>query len=932
MFFNLISRLGVIFILLFLTACNSNLDVEFNAFSLVDSLGNLLPPEQITIIDPSANQSIDNTPIVRVDGLINNTVVRLYSDRFCQNEIMRSISESDALDFNVSALPLGVHYFYATQETEALNRSVCSTAFDSYEVIRAPNAPLNLVLINPASSPGTVATPTIRISGVASGNIVRLFTDSSCSSEVSNGIATGASINLVSQALAAGVYNFYASQTSRVAGSSSCSTATVAYEYVVPLPAPTTLTLQNPSTSPGIDPTPTIRVGGVLSGERVRLYANNTCSVQVANGVASGASINLTSLALTSGVYNFYATRETSALNRSNCSVATVQYQLISVLAAPTTLTLQDPTSSPGIDPTPTIRIGGVLNAETIRLYTNNTCTIQVATGVASATNIDLTSPALAAGTYNFYATRETSALDRSSCSTATVQYAYTPVLSAPTTLTLQNPSTSPGIDSTPTIRVGGVLNGETVRLYTNNTCTVQVSSSVSSGASVDLTSSALAAGTYNFYATRETNAVNRSNCSFATVRYELIPVLAEPTALTLQNPATSPGTDSTPTIRVSGVLNGETVRLYRNNTCTTEVASGVASAASIDLTSSALSQGTYNFYATRESSALNRSNCSTATVRYVYANNPMILVFRTSSANQSVTLPLPSGYTYNFTVNWGDGSPIDTVTSNSSSHVYSSAGSYTVNILGTLQGFSFGDVPASASLITAVTNLGNTGLVYMDHAFMNCSNLRSVSGGNTSGVTSMVEVFRGASSFSSGNISGWNTSNVVNMDSMFMDATSFNLNISNWQTGNVTNMQDLFTRARVFNQPIGSWNVSQVVNMRATFFIAEAFNQPLNSWQVGNVTDMRHMFWSADSFNQDLNSWDVRRVVNMYGMFYLNRVFDGNISSWNTRSLEVMGRMFALALRFNQNLSSWNTSNVTNRNLYDSSANRWQNSNKPNF
>ena len=362
------------------------------------------------------------------------------------------------------------------------------------------------------------------------------------------------------------------------------------------------------------------------------------------------------------------------------------------------------------------------------------------------------------------------------------------------------------------------------------------------------------------------------------------------------------------------------------------QVANGVSAGASINLTSSVLSQGTYNFYATRETNAVNRSNCSTATVQYVYANNPMILVFRTTFANQSVTLPLPNGYTYNFTVDWGDGSPIERVTSNSSSHVYSSAGSYTVAIVGVLQGFSFGDVPASASLIRSVTDLGNTGLVYMDHAFMDCSNLTSVSGGNTSGVTSMVEVFKGASSFSSGDISGWDTSNVVSMEFMFMDAIVFNLDISTWQTGNVTNMQGIFTRARAFNQPIGSWDVGQVVNMRALFFLAEAFNQPLNSWQVGNVTDMSHMFWSLDIFNQDLNSWNVSKVVNMSQMFYLTRVFNGNISSWDTRSLQNMEGMFSLALTFNQNLTSWNTSNVTNRARYDAGAREWQNSNKPNF
>jgi len=243
-----------------MTACNSNLAVEFSAFSLVDSLGNLLPPNQIEIIDPSASQSLDNTPVVRIGGLFSNSTVRLYSDSFCQNQIMSLVTDNETLDFNVSALPVGVHSFYATQETEAENRSICSTEFDSYEVIAPPNAPLGLALINPSTSPGNIATPTIRVSGVASGNRVRLFTDSLCGNEISNGIASNTNLDLVIPALAPGVYNFYATQASSLAGSSSCSIATVSYEYIAPLSAPTTLTLQNPSSSPGIDPTPTIRV------------------------------------------------------------------------------------------------------------------------------------------------------------------------------------------------------------------------------------------------------------------------------------------------------------------------------------------------------------------------------------------------------------------------------------------------------------------------------------------------------------------------------------------------------------------------------------------------------------------------------------------------------------------------------------------------
>ena len=64
------------------------------------------------------------------------------------------------------------------------------------------------------------------------------------------------------------------------------------------------------------------------------------------------------------------------------------------------------------------------------------------------------------------------------------------------------------------------------------------------------------------------------------------------------------------------------------------------------------------------------------------------VTVWRTTSANESITLPLRSGYDYDFTVDWGDGSAEATVTAHDDSdktHTYADAGTYTVIIDGTL-------------------------------------------------------------------------------------------------------------------------------------------------------------------------------------------------------------------------------------------------------
>jgi formylglycine-generating enzyme required for sulfatase activity len=90
------------------------------------------------------------------------------------------------------------------------------------------------------------------------------------------------------------------------------------------------------------------------------------------------------------------------------------------------------------------------------------------------------------------------------------------------------------------------------------------------------------------------------------------------PLAIALQSPTSSPSLVATPTIRVSGVKNGDTIKLFTNPTCTTEVASAAATGATIDLTTSSLAVGSYNFYAKAIGIASNASTCSTATVAYI--------------------------------------------------------------------------------------------------------------------------------------------------------------------------------------------------------------------------------------------------------------------------------------------------------------------------
>lgn len=93
----------------------------------------------------------------------------------------------------------------------------------------APDVPSALTLLSPSISPDFLTTPTIRVSGVKSGDTVKIFSDSSCSTERGSMVALGVTADITSSSLSAGTYSFYATSTNFTNNSSSCSTANVSY-------------------------------------------------------------------------------------------------------------------------------------------------------------------------------------------------------------------------------------------------------------------------------------------------------------------------------------------------------------------------------------------------------------------------------------------------------------------------------------------------------------------------------------------------------------------------------------------------------------------------------------------------------------------------------------------------------------------------------
>ncbi len=315
------------------------------------------------------------------------------------------------------------------------------------------------------------------------------------------------------------------------------------------------------------------------------------------------------------------------------------------------------------------------------------------------------------------------------------------------------------------------------------------------------------------------------------------------------------------------------------------------------------------------------------------------VSVWRTSQASEAIALPLPSGYKYNFTVDWGDdsSSEITSHDDNDITHIYAEAGDYTVTISGTLEAWNFRtEATAHRLKLISVKDLGDVGWRSLKGAFRQCQALEYLSGGNVSGVTDMSSMFGYTESIhldvggwdtskvtdmsnmferattANPDVSDWDVSNVTNMSSMFDQAYMADLDVSRWDTSKVTDMSNMFERATTANPDVSDWDVSKVTNMSSMFNRAVVTNPDVSGWDVSNVTDMNYMFFEADVANPDVSGWDVSNVTDMNYMFFGAGVANPDVSGWDVSKVTDMSFMFSSADVANPDVSLWDVSNVT--------------------
>ena len=283
-----------------------------------------------------------------------------------------------------------------------------------------------------------------------------------------------------------------------------------------------------------------------------------------------------------------------------------------------------------------------------------------------------------------------------------------------------------------------------------------------------------------------------------------------------------------------------------------------------------------------------------------------LVMTVSIASDGDSFNLRGKSGPTYDCTVDWGDDSTsaISTTAAESEAaltHVYSTAGTYTIRVSGTFPRINMRQSTTRTALIT-VENLGVMGWDSngLHRGFEQCNRMTSFVAGNTdtSAITTLFRTFRLCDRATSINLSGMDTSNVTSMESTFHDCTRLtSLNLSGIDTSNVTTFFSTFHDCQdLTTLDVSGFDTSSATGMATMFAECAALTSlNLSSFDTSGVFSFNGMFKECSNLSSlNLSSFDTSSAINMTAMFKDTGSLSAiDVSGFDTSSVTNFSQMF---------------------------------------
>ena len=181
-----------------------------------------LDPIGTSLASGSSSPSSNASPSIEVSGIGTGETLNLYDTADCAPTSEGTASSSSST-IALSGLSEGSYRYYFDITDASSNQSDCSKSFISYIYDNtAPVAPQ----LSFTTASGTDTTPDISVSGITPGDLVRVYSENTCSTLAAparrvDGVSRDITLNAISGAAA---HNFYATATDAAGNVSACST------------------------------------------------------------------------------------------------------------------------------------------------------------------------------------------------------------------------------------------------------------------------------------------------------------------------------------------------------------------------------------------------------------------------------------------------------------------------------------------------------------------------------------------------------------------------------------------------------------------------------------------------------------------------------------------------------------------------------------
>lgn len=314
------------------------------------------------------------------------------------------------------------------------------------------------------------------------------------------------------------------------------------------------------------------------------------------------------------------------------------------------------------------------------------------------------------------------------------------------------------------------------------------------------------------------------------------------------------------------------------------------------------------------------------ATMQQKRSGRPFIIKVQ-YTAGFTCTLPLTTGYNYNFIVDWGDGSVNQVIAYNDVNriHTYSTGTNggnpWKITMTGILEAFTGGTTGMAAYLVE-VSQWGRTG--FKNVSVYNCPKLVACYGEFISTQTSYNIMFANDSLLTTVETADWNTSNITNMQQTFYNCPKLvNIDVSKWDVSKVTTFYSMFwgdSSLTTLDTHDWVFSSSSNINFGSVFINCSALESigDTTNWNTTKITTFASAFNGCKKLpTLNIGNWDMSNVTTTNSMFANCSIINNiDVSEWNVSKITDFNYIFVNCSKLTSlDTSDWSfstTSNIT--------------------